>query len=341
MSNSPTSSISSSTKIKKIIVTGGSGFLGRHLCRALVKAGYELKNIDLKPFPDQDVEFKTVIGDVRDTDFVNREVRDADLVFHLASLIEAGESVKDPQKFVDFNIKGMLNVLESMRENGIKKLAFSSSAAVYGEPTRVPIKEDDRTMPINPYGMTKLAMEALLSSYVAAHGFSGLALRYFNLYGTEEHHLPETHVIPRFIKQIYEGQEMTVWGDGQHQRDYIYISDVVDAHLQAIELLEQEPEQYHYMNLSTEKPASVMDIVHGVEEAMNKIYESDHEKYAKCHKSAKIKHFPPRLGDPLLLYADASKAREALGWKAKVGLEEGLEKMVRYFVDFWMEDKAS
>jgi UDP-glucose 4-epimerase len=296
-----------------IIVTGGSGFLGRHLCRALTQTGHTIKNIDLVENP----EFKTVIADVRDQEKMLQEITDADLVFHLASLIEAGESVKEPFKFIDYNINGTVSVLEAMRRNQISNFAFSSSAAIYGEPLRVPIKEDDRTMPINPYGMTKLAMEALLSSYVKAHGFTGAALRYFNLYGPEEHHQPETHAIPRFIDQIKNDQEVTIWGNGSHQRDFVYISDIVEAHLKAIELMEREPDQYHYLNLSTEKPASVLELVKMIGKIMN--------------KEPKIKHFPERPGDPQVLTADAIKAKKSLGWEAKMNLEDGLRQTVEYF----------
>jgi UDP-glucose 4-epimerase len=312
-------------QVKKIVVTGGSGFLGHHLIKALLEAGYEVKNIDLKEFPQhdsvKDLKVRTVIGDVRDLKLMEKELAGADLVFHLASLIEAGESVKHPGKFVDYNVVGMLHVLEAMRTNKVKNFIFSSSAAVYGEPVQVPIKEDDRTIPINPYGMTKLAMEGLLSSYVSSFRFSGVALRYFNLYGTEEHHVPETHAIPRFIEQIYQDQEVTVWGSGEHQRDYIHIRDIVDAHLKAIKLVEEKPQEYHYLNLSTEQPASVLELVKIIEQAMS--------------KKANVKHFPPRPGDPLLLYADASKARATLGWEPQVKLEDGLKEVVEYFLKIW------
>ncbi len=122
-----------------IIITGGSGFLGRHLCRALVSAGHTIKNIDLVQNP----EFETVVSDVRDQERMLLEIKDAEMVFHLASLIEAGESVKHPHRFVDYNINGTVSVLEAMRQNEIRNFAFSSSAAIYGEPARVPIKEDD------------------------------------------------------------------------------------------------------------------------------------------------------------------------------------------------------
>ncbi len=297
-----------------IIVTGGSGFLGRHLCRALKAAGHQLKNIDLQPNP----EFETVIADICDTEKMNAEIRDAEVVFHLAALIEAGESVKFPQKFVDVNISGTVSILEAMRLNHVPTFIFSSSAAVYGNPLHTPIKEDDRTLPINPYGMTKLAMEGLVSSYVASYNMTGIGLRYFNLYGPEEHHQPESHAIPRFIEQVLHDQEVTVWGNGQHLRDYIYISDVVNAHLKALELALKQPHRYHYLNLATNQPVSVRDVILMLEKLIG--------------KPAHIKNYPERPGDPLVLTADPSKAKEVIDWQAQVNLSTGLQYTVQYFL---------
>lgn len=298
----------------KYIVTGGAGFLGTHLCRALAKLGHEVVVIDLVENP----EFETIIANVCDQELMDKHITDADAVFHLAGLIQAGESVQKPQLYVDYNISGTVNVLEAMRKNGVKTIIFSSSAAVYGEPLQVPITEDDRTIPINPYGMTKLAMEGLVSSYVQAHGITGVALRYFNLFGPEEHHQPETHVIPRFMDQILSGEEVTVWGSGEHLRDYIYISDIVDAHIKAVEFTQHNPGGYHYFNLSTENPASVLDIIALLEQYLG--------------KKARITHFPDRPGDPLKLFAQASKAHQQLGWKAAVSLAEGLKITVDEFL---------
>lgn len=303
-----------------ILVTGGAGFLGTHLCRLLAKNGHRVTVLDLKTNP----EFKTVEADIRDLDQMVQHINAYDVVFHLAALIEAGESVKFPQKFVDSNISATINVLEAMRINSVKNFIFSSSAAVYGEPQHVPIKEDDRTLPVNPYGMTKLAMEALVNSYVASHKMTGVGLRYFNLYGPEEHHEPETHAIPRFIKQIYQGEEVTVWGNGEHQRDYIHVADIAEAHIQAMQLCYDQPEQYHYFNISTEKPTATIEIVRKIEAVMG--------------KSANVKNFPPRPGDPMVLVADASKAREKLGWSAKVPLETGLQETVEYFLNHWKQN---
>lgn len=300
-----------------IIVTGGSGFLGKHLCRALAKAGHHIKVIDLRQNP----EFPTVIADVRDAARMQTEIRDVDVVFHLASLIEAGDSVKFPQKYVDFNISGTVSVLEAMRLNNITTFLFSSSAAIYGEPEKTPISENDRTLPINPYGMTKLAMEGLLRSYIESYGFTGVALRYFNLYGPGEDHQPETHAIPRFIKQIYQDQPVTVWGSGEHQRDYIYIDDIVDAHLKALDLVTAQPQKYHYFNLSTERPTAVIDLVQLIGQHMG--------------KTPQIDHHDARPGDPLVLVANAAKAAQQLNWRAQVDLPTGLQKTITYFLESW------
>lgn len=302
---------------KRILVTGGAGFLGRHLCRRLAAENHQVTVLDLKENP----EFSTIIADITDLNAMLEHITGYDVVFHLAALIEAGESVKHPQRFVDVNISATVNVLEAMRTNGVNTFIFSSSAAVYGEPLSVPISEDDRTLPINPYGMTKLAMEGLVNSYVASHKMTGVGLRYFNLYGPEEHHEPESHAMPRFIKQIYTNQEVTVWGSGEHKRDYIHVADVVDAHLKAMTLCDQQPEQYHYFNISTEKPSSTLDIVHAIEKALN--------------TKANVKHFPARPGDPLLLYADAQKAHEQLQWHAQKNIEQGVKETVEYFVEYW------
>lgn len=299
--------------IQKIIITGGSGFLGHHMYRKLTEMGLQVINIDKRVHPT----IPTTVADILNPLEMMEHVKDADAVLHFAALIEAGESVKFPQKFIDSNISGTLKVLEAMKHNGIKNIVFSSTAAVYGEPLNIPIKEDDRTLPINPYGMTKLAMEALISSYVASNGLSACALRYFNLYGPEEHHEPETHAIPRFISQVYHDEEVTVWGTGEHKRDYIHVRDVVDAHIQALALCERIPGKYHYFNISTEQPKSVLEIVALLEKELG--------------KKANVKHFEGRPGDPLLLYASAEKAKEQLGWQAKVSIEEGLKETVEHF----------
>lgn len=294
----------------KILVTGGAGFLGSHLCRALAKNGHQVRVLDFK----LNEEYETILGDVRDSGLTANALVGMDAVFHLASFIEAGESVKEPYKFTENNVLGSVVLLEEMKKAGIKKFIFSSSAAVYGEPIRVPILEDDRTMPINPYGMTKLAMEALASSYSYAFGFTCVALRYFNLYGPGENHVPETHAIPRFIYQIEKGEEVTVWGSGEHKRDFVYVHDIVDAHIKALQL---EEGKFHYLNLSGKNATSVAELIALLEAVMG--------------KQAVIAHKEARPGDPLLLFADGSKAKQLLNWEATTELRDGLIKTVAWF----------
>lgn len=297
----------------RIIVTGSTGFLGQALVPALEKEGHSVVKIDRRPDKSGD----TVVADVRELDSMMEYIKDADAVFHLASLIEAGESVKEPQKFIDWNISGTLNVLEAMRENGIRHFLFSSSAAIYGDPAKIPIQEDDRTLPVNPYGMTKLAMEGLLSSYVKAHGFTGTALRYFNLYGPKEHHEPETHGIPRFIDQMLHGESVTQFGDGQHLRDYIYIDDVVSAHITALKNSFDNYGKYHYFNISTGQGATVREVIDKLGALLGIM--------------PIVNELPERPGDPRQLLADPTKANTVLGWSAQVSLDEGLAKTVAYF----------
>lgn len=293
-----------------ILVTGGAGFLGSHLCRVLKKDGHNVRVMDFH----KNSEFETILGDVKDAKLVVQALEGVEAVFHLASYIEAGESVTSPYKYSDNNILGTIVLLEEMRKQNITKFIFSSSAAVYGEPLRVPIFEDDRTIPINPYGTTKLAMEGLASSYAYSFGFTCVALRYFNLYGPGEMHQPETHAIPRFIRQIDSGEEVTVWGSGEHKRDYVYVSDIVDAHLKSLSLPESK---YHYLNLSGKNATSTLELITTLEEIMG--------------KKANISHKDARPGDPLLLFADGSKAKKLLAWESTTELGNGLKETVAWF----------
>ena len=291
-----------------IVITGGSGFLGKRLGVSLLQDGHQVMNFDLRPC---DV-MPTKIIDVRNKDQLSGEFSEVDVVFHLASLIEAGESVKHPYAFCETNIIGSLNVLEAMREQGAKKFIFSSSAAVYGEPIRTPVQEDDRTLPVSPYGVTKLAMEGLVSSYAYSHGMTGVALRYFNLYGPGEDHEPESHAIPRFYDQLMNNKEITIWGDGLHQRDYVFIDDIVEAHTLAMKL----EGGFHYMNLSTQQSATTLEVLEILEEILG--------------VTGNKKFFPPRPGDPKVLYASAEKAKKELGWEARTNLKDGLQQTVEW-----------
>lgn len=298
-------------KEKDVLVTGGAGFLGHHLCRKLDNVGYGVKVFDLRP----NEEFKTTIGDLREKGSLELKeaLRGVGAVIHLAGFIEAGESVQDPRKYVENNILGSFNLLEAMRETDVKKIIFSSSAAVYGEPTQVPIPESAPTYPVNTYGSTKAAVEVLMSSYAYNYGFSAIALRYFNLYGPGENHNPETHLIPRFIYMMKNNMDLTVWGDGQHKREYVYVEDIATAHILALGL----NKGFEAINLSSGRGNSVQEVIYLISDILQ--------------TKPKIKYLDPRPGDPKILQADTQKAKKLLGWEAETKLEDGLKTTVDYF----------
>ena len=292
-----------------IIVTGGSGYLGKPLITAMLEAGHQVQNIDLV---GSDL-VPTTIADVMDSEKIEPLFRGKDAVFHLASLIEVGESVEQPEKYMMNNVIGAIRVMECMRKHQVPRFIFSSSAAVYGNPMRVPIYEDDRTMPVNPYGTTKLSMEGLASSYAYNFRMTCVALRYFNLYGPGWHNRPPTHAIPRFFDQIENGKEVTVWGDGNQKRDFVFNRDIVEAHLLSLAL----SSGYHYLNLSGQSATRVIDLI----QLMGKIME----------KTPNVTHYPERQGDPKELFADASKAAQVLGWRAGTNLEVGLRETIAWY----------
>lgn len=298
-------------KEKEVLVTGGAGFLGHHLCRKLDNSGYGVRVFDLKT----NEEFRTIRGDLREKDSpeLKKALEGVDAVIHLAGFIEAGESVQEPRKYVENNIFGSFNLLEAMRQMDVKKIIFSSSAAVYGEPTEIPIPESSPTYPVNNYGSTKAAVEALMSSYAYNYSFSAIALRYFNLYGPGENHNPETHLIPRFIYMMKNNMDLTVWGDGEHKREYVYAEDIAAAHILALGL----KEGFEAINLSSGRGNSVQEVIYLISDIL-KI-------------KPKIKNLDPRPGDPKVLQADTQKAKKLLGWEAQTQLEDGLKTTIDYF----------
>ena len=300
----------------KILLTGGAGYIGSHVVRSLTAAGHEPVVYDnLSAGHAAAVEPATlVVGDTADGEALVSALRDhrIEAVIHLAAHIEAGESVRRPGKYFRNNAVGSLTLLEAMRSAGVGTLVFSSTAAVYGQPRRVPIREDDPTDPINPYGASKLCTEYMLRGFAEAYGMGFVSLRYFNVAGAApegdigEDHDPETHLIP-LVLQVPLGrrQSVKVFGDdydtpdGTCVRDYIHVADLAAAHVLALQAAEAG--RVKVFNLGNGDGFSVRQVIDACRQA------AGHPIPAEPA--------PRRPGDPPTLVASAEKARQQLGWQ--------------------------
>ncbi len=307
-----------------ILVSGGAGYIGSHMVALLVERGYDVVVVDnLCTGHWQAVKgAKLRVGDVRDAAFLDRVFSEfkIDGVINFAAFSLVGESVSNPLKYYDNNVTGAVSMLTAMKNHGVNRIVFSSTAATYGEPEKQPIEETDRTDPTNPYGASKLAIEGLLKWSDRAYGIKYAALRYFNAAGSNtdagigEDHSPETHLIP-IVMQCALGKRdhVGIYGsdyptaDGTCIRDYIHVRDLVKAHLLALQYLEQGGESGPF-NLGSGDGFSVKEIIETARRVTGKPIPAMVE--------------PRRAGDPSVLIASNQKAREVLGWKPERGLEE-------------------
>ncbi|QTH40228.1 UDP-glucose 4-epimerase GalE [Cohnella sp. LGH] len=311
-----------------VLVTGGAGYIGSHAVAALLEKGEQVVIVDnlYQGHRDAVLGGKFYEGDLRDGDFLAKvfEENDIDGVIHFAANSLVGESMKDPGKYYHNNVYGTLCLLEQMQKAGVSRIVFSSTAATYGEPERVPIDEYDRTVPTNAYGETKLSMEKMIRWFDVAHGIKFVSLRYFNAAGAHESgkigedHSPESHLVP-LVLQVALGQRefISVFGDdyatedGTCIRDYIHVSDLADAHILALERLRQGGDSAIY-NLGSGNGYSVKQVIDVSREV------TGHPIPAKIEAR--------RAGDPAVLIASSERARKELGWAPK---RDKLEAIVK------------
>jgi UDP-glucose-4-epimerase GalE len=254
-----------------------------------------------------------IVGDTGDVGTMRRAIREsgATAVMHFAAWLSVPDSVRDPAGYYRNNVSGTIGTLEAMAAEGCRQFVFSSTCAVYGERVEMPIAESHPTVPVNSYGQTKLAIEHALPHFERAYGIRSIRLRYFNAAGADpdgelgEDHEPEIHVIPRAIEAGRGGPPIDIFGedyptpDGTCLRDYIHVTDIADAHLRALDWLQDGGASATY-NLGTERPSSVKDVIGAVEKMTG---------LAVARRSA-----PRRAGDPAVLYASAERIRKDLGW---------------------------
>jgi len=305
-----------------VLVAGGAGYIGSHTVKRLKAAGHKpiiYDNVSRGHREVADIlKVPSVIADLNDRAALDRALREyqIDTVMHFAAYAYVGESVEKPLMYYDNNVATTLNVLRSMQEANVSRFVFSSTCAVYGDPDRIPITEEEKKAPVSPYGRSKLVVEWILQDLAQSwKDFKFAALRYFNASGCAmdgtlgEDHDPETHLMPVILQAIQGTRPgITVFGtdyptpDGTNVRDYIHVDDLADAHIAAMEKL--QPGKPIFCNLGTGRGFSVKEIIQTAE--------------AVTGKKAPVTYGPRRAGDAIALYADPSRARTLLGWEAKL-----------------------
>lgn len=316
-----------------ILVIGGAGYIGSHCALALLNQGEEIVIFDnLSTGHIETIEtlkkhgkVNFIQGDLQNKNDIQKVFNKfkIDQVVHFAAFSQVGESVKNPQKYYFNNVYGTLNLLESMIENNVLKIVFSSTAATYGEPVYIPIDEKHPQNPINPYGKSKLMIENIMDDYDKAYGLKSIRLRYFNVAGANpdcvigEWHEPETHLIPNILKSTFGGNKVfEMYGidyptiDGTCVRDYINIEDLINAHLLSLVYLKNGGDT-NYFNLGTQAGNSVKEVFKVCEDV--------------TQKSIAVSVKPRRDGDPASLIADSQKAQKSLGWIPQKSLKNSIK----------------
>jgi UDP-glucose 4-epimerase len=315
----------------RILVVGGAGYVGSTSVETFVEAGHEVTVYDdlstghAASVVEPAILERGTIQDQARLESIMRERR-IEAVLHCAAKSLVGESMSDPGLYYRHNVSGGVAMLEAMRRAGVNRLVYSSSAAVYGEPRRVPIAEADRTEPINPYGATKLAFEGAMRWFAAAHDFRAISLRYFNVAGATERngedHEPETHLIPLVLRVAAgEATHVQIFGqdystpDGTCIRDFVHVRDLGAAHLLALEATADSDPSLEVYNLGSAAGFSVREVV----EAARKV----------TGRAIPARVLKRRMGDPPVLVASSRRARRELGWQPQYS------KLEQMLADAW------
>ena len=297
----------------RALVTGGAGFIGSNLTRTLLADGYDVKVLDdlstgFRANLDSAVEL--VVGDVRVEEDVARAMQGVDVVFHLAASVGNARSIADPIRDAEVNLIGTLQVLENARRFGVEKLVYSSSAAIFGELKQLPICEDHPAEPDSPYGASKLAGEKACLAFARLYGMDVVCLRYFNVFGESQRFDAYGNVIPIFVHRMLQAQPLVVYGDGTQTRDFVHVSDVVQANVKA----SRTAGIAGAYNIGSGKAVTINDLAALV---------------ASLGASPiEIQHRAPRPGDVLHSRADVTAAAKAFAYAPKVDLEAGLRSYV-------------
>ena len=303
----------------RVLVTGGAGFTGSNLARALLERGDEVRVLDNFSTGNranlEGLDVEIVEGELRSYERVHNATRRAEVVYHLGALGSVPRSVQDPLTSNAVNVEGTMNVLLAARDEGVGRVVFSSSSSVYGSKRELPVTESLLADPISPYGVAKLAAERYCVSFSRVYeSFETVVLRYFNVFGPYQSPFSQyAAMVPLFIRTIADGEPVTIFGDGEQSRDFTYVENVVDATLRAAAA---GGASGRIFNVAAGSPASV----NAVADAIGRILGRPVER----------RFAPPRPGDIRDSWADVSEARETLGYEPSVELEEGLRRTIEH-----------
>ena len=304
-------------RMRKVLVTGGAGFIGSNIVRRLLREGVADVAI-LDDFSSgyranvEGLDIRVIEADVRDSRAVLDAASGCDTVFHLAASVGNARSIAEPLQDADANVLGTLTVLEAARQKNVAKIVYSSSAGIFGELKTLPIREDHPLEPDTPYGCTKLAGEKLCLSYAKLYSISAVCLRYFNVYGPMQRYDAYGNVIPIFVHKLLRGEPLTVFGDGEQTRDFVNVADVAQANLRAARAREVSGA----FNIGSGTRVTINELVRLIEGASG--------------ISPAVRHAPPREGDVRDSLADISAARSALEFQPTVDLATGLAEYLTW-----------
>lgn len=322
--------------MKNILVTGGAGFIGSHLCEALLRLGNRVIVIDnfnnyyhskIKRSNIQEIRhtmidknifegnFKLYEGDIRDKGKLKEVFREKiDIIVHLAAMAGVRYSIQQPELYYDVNINGTLNLLEKCRENNIKKFIFASSSSVYGNNKKVPFSESDNVdYPISPYAATKKSGELICYTYRHLYDISIACLRFFTVYGPRQR--PDL-AIHKFTELILENKDIPFYGDGTTERDYTYIDDIIDGILKVIEWMDEDKVKYGIFNLGGDHTISLNGMVKTIESMLQ--------------RKARLSIMPMQAGDVNITSADISRSESVLGYRPTTKFEQGIKNFISW-----------
>jgi UDP-glucose 4-epimerase len=303
--------------VARVVVTGGAGFIGSNVVRLLVDQGDDVSVLDdissgYRGNLADTVNVELYEGDVREQGLLDEICAGADVVFHLAAAVGNLQSIENPERDTEINVLGTLRVLEAARRCGVRKVVYSSSAAIFGELKHLPIREDHPIAPNSPYGVSKLAGEKMCLAYAMLYGLEAVALRYFNVYGVHQRFDAYGNVIPIFVHRLLHGEPLTIFSDGEQTRDFVNVADVARANLLAAR---------------AEGVSGAFNVASGGSITINRLVELLTDASGV---EPTVEYRPPRPGDVRNSLADVSEAGRQLGWEPRVDLDEGLAEYVAW-----------